>query len=215
MNTINKHGKSHSWKCISALCTKKSISSLSRTSSKTLNPIVCSLRTQSFYCNHICLVFPILQHHKEFFCDPGLVYSASMDRDDPSPRWWWSEIPLVMIWAPTGDDLSSHWWWSELPLVMIWAPTQILSELPGTVPRAGTFLAERHPWVIFKTQKWPFRYKTSDSSSALMRARAKSRLWHNCSSGAGSAFEALTGKFCSMTLGFLKRYFTRYSFTAL
>lgn len=70
---------------------KKSIISLSQSSSKTVNPIVCPLRTQSFYCNqHICLVFPIFQHHKEFFLDLGLVYSASLGQ-------WCSELPLAIL----------------------------------------------------------------------------------------------------------------------
>lgn len=129
MNTISKHGKSHSWKCISALCTKKkSISSLSQISSKTVNPIVCPLRTQSFYCNeHICLVFPLFQHHKEVFLDLGLVYSASLEqgcselpqvrpcRDGPcteqSPSW--QESPLGYLHGSemaiqTQNILTSH-----------------------------------------------------------------------------------------------------------
>lgn len=69
---------------------KKSISSLPQISSKTVNPIVCSLRTQSFCCSwHICLVFPIFQHHEEFSSDLGLVYSASLEQRS-------SEVPLVM-----------------------------------------------------------------------------------------------------------------------
>lgn len=93
MNTINKHGKSHSWKCISALCTKKSISSLSQTSSKPVNPIVCSLRTQGSHCNyHICLVFPIFQHHKEFFLDPG---------------WFTQHLWASDLLNPTGGALQS------------------------------------------------------------------------------------------------------------
>jgi len=35
--------------------------------------------------SHICLVFDIFQHHKEFFLDLGLVYSASTRKNNNKP----------------------------------------------------------------------------------------------------------------------------------